>query len=101
MERPLSEFKGQETIDNTWRLTHVIWYSISMYANAYYPSNETGIHFLNDRDAKGNPRFALIQHCWRNFNKAGNFIRAGLRKGWDADKILDVMTYLHQREPGL
>jgi hypothetical protein len=100
-EGPQSEFKGIETVDDTWRLSHVIWYTFSMVAYTSYPCPETGIWFLKELDSKGNSKFALIQHGWHDFDKAGNFIKSALRKGWDVDKIRGAMERMIRLAPSL
>jgi hypothetical protein len=89
-DRPYSEARGAVDVDGVWLLTHVIWHPMMPWGG-HGCAPETGVRFLKEPDAKGRPRFELIQHGWSDFRRAQNVIERGLRKGWQVDRIAAVM----------
>jgi len=90
---PMSESKGEATVDGRWLLTHAIW------RNSHGSCQpETGVRDLTDVDTEtGRPRFDLIQHGWVNFAKAQAVIEKGLRKGWSPFRISEVMDRIPRK----
>lgn len=62
-----------------------------------YGSNETGVREILDGEIVDNS-FRLIQHGWRDWKAAGEFIKKALAKGWDAGRIYTAMQYLKDRK---
>lgn len=89
-DMPYCESRGAAAIDGRWVLTHAVWYPTTLagLGNCY----ETGVRDLRDLDERtGRPRFDLIQHGWRDFDRAERFITAGLRKGWSPFRVSEAM----------
>lgn len=84
-ERPRSVSMGHYK-DERFVLTHVNWHASPTYS----PQPETGV------TVDGGP-FRLIQHGWHDFKAAEAVILAGLRKGWDTERICDLIQWLRQR----
>jgi len=92
-ELPMSESRGEATIDGRWLLTHAIW------RNSHGSCEpETGVRDLAAVDVKtGRPRFDLIQHRWPSFTKAQAVIEKGLRKGGSPLRISEVMDRIPRK----
>lgn len=82
---PLSQHVASANISGRWHLTHALWKGHA----------ETGVRYLHEVDhTTGRTRFHLIQHGWRDTEKAQAVIVKGLRKRWSPFRISDVMDRL-------
>ena len=87
-----SKHLGHETTP-THYITHCEWNSMpEMFSVG---CNETGV---TDRVNNRGENFRLIQHGWHDWKAAGEFIKKGLSKGWNTDKIAKVMDFIKDKK---
>lgn len=75
-----------------WLLTHAVWH------NGYGACPETGVRWSLPDAGGYHPGFNLIQHGWSDFDAAESFIIKALWKGWNADRIERLMTWMNEGE---
>lgn len=91
-QEELSKRLGHEVTD-THLLTHNSWNSMPEYSST--GSNETGVRSMIKGVAQDD--FQLIQHGWRDWQKAGYIIKRLLTKGRSVERISDVMDFIKER----
>lgn len=89
-EPPYSVARGHRTIAARWLLTNAEWHTSTMSCD-HVVSHETGVRDLDAAGKTIDRSFRLIQHGWRDFDGACDLIERGLLKGWNTERISDVM----------
>lgn len=91
---PYSVARGSLVVDGRWLITHAEWHPCGMFGDI--AQFESGVRDLSE-DRKEIPgSFRLVQHGWSDFDRAGQIIARGLRKGWGTDRIGRVMDAIKE-----
>jgi hypothetical protein len=92
MDKPYSIKRGEFRNDK-WLLTNAEWHPNHMGVD--HAQYETGVRFKQPCGKYAG--FELIQHGWRDFEKANSLIIRGLDKGWSCYRIGILMDYIRDR----
>lgn len=98
-EPPYSVARGHRTVAARWLLTNAEWHTSTMTRD-HVVSYETGVRDLDAFGQTIGRSFRLIQHGWSDFDAASDLIERGLLKGWNTERIGNVLDrVLRMRRP--